>query len=56
MCFDLILKDGRGVNASRAKDHSPEDIAGYGFYCEHCQRGWAGDQLLKMVVENTNSQ
>ena len=52
MRFDLILKDGRGVNASRVTEKSSEDIAGYGFYCEHCGRGWTGDQLRQIVTEN----
>jgi hypothetical protein len=55
MRFDLILKNGRGVNASKAK-HSPDEIAGYGFYCGRCRRGWTGDQLMQMTKENKKSQ
>jgi hypothetical protein len=52
MQFDLILNDGRGVNASQVQGMSPEEIAGYGYYCEHCGRGWTGDQLLQIVSED----
>lgn len=50
MQFDLILQDGRGVNSLQVKATPSEDIAGYGFYCKHCGRGWTGDQLLQMAT------
>ena len=51
---DLILKDGRGVNLSPAEPE-PADIAGYGFFCESCQRGWTGDELSQMARERKPS-
>ncbi len=56
MRFDLILKDGRGVNSSDVKGVASEDIAGYGFFCKYCKRGWTGDQLLKMISKGKSSE
>jgi hypothetical protein len=44
---DLILKNGRAVNAQQIEPE-PEQIAGYGFFCEQCQRGWTGDELKQL--------
>lgn len=52
MIPDLILKDGRGVTSSPAKSESPDMIAGYGFFCTLCQRGWTGDELHHMGKES----
>ncbi|MCL4267589.1 MAG: hypothetical protein KJ069_30735 [Anaerolineae bacterium] len=52
MQFDLILSDRRGVNSSRVSPLSSEvDVLGYGFFCDYCQRGWTGDELLKMAKD-----
>jgi hypothetical protein len=52
MRFDLILNERRGVNSSHvspAKDE--DDVLGYGYFCLHCQRGWTGNELLKMAKD-----
>jgi hypothetical protein len=52
MRFDLILSDRRGVNSSQVSPLSSEvDVLGYGFFCDYCQRGWTGDELLKMTKD-----
>jgi hypothetical protein len=52
MRFDLILSDRRGVNSSRVSPLSSEvDVLGYGRFCDSCQRGWTGDELLKMAKD-----
>ena len=52
MRFDLILKGGRGVHSLHVSPSPLEDdVLGYGFYCTHCQRGWTGDELLKMAKD-----
>ena len=51
MQFDLILKDGRGVHSLHVSPVLPDDILGYGFYCHYCQRGWTGNELLKMAKD-----
>ena len=59
MRFDLILKDGRGVNSSKTSvAHSPHDIDGYGFFCTDCQRGWTGTQLMRLmlIIEEPSTQ
>ncbi|MEM7346290.1 MAG: hypothetical protein AAF485_18775 [Chloroflexota bacterium] len=45
MIPDLILKDGRGINTSAVKDSTPDNIAGYGYFCQACQYGWTGETL-----------
>jgi hypothetical protein len=49
MQFDLILKDRRGANSLHVSPIITDDILGYGFYCHYCQRGWTGDELLRMT-------
>lgn len=49
MQFDLILKDRRGANSVHVSPVLTDDILEYGFYCHHCQRGWTGDELLRMA-------
>ena len=53
---DLILHDGKGVNALHIKQVNPETIAGYGFYCVACQRGWTGTDLDEFGMKQANSE
>ncbi len=65
MAFDLILNDGRGVNSlsinvkpdEKSVDmKATEEIAGYGFFCKSCQRGWTGDELHQMNTKEVKKK